>query len=127
MSYHDQNPRLRRDLQLRSGPGPIVPLSALAKTYMFTPGHPRLPKGSRYAQIVESRPDGTMIIDAFDAKKKKIGRVEAKWFQTAPVAPPMETQVWWTKTGYFGPLITPESQVGPVPMAPPPAIGSLLR
>lgn len=127
MSYHDQSRRLRAAVAQKSAPGPIVPLSTLAKVYMFAPGHPKLPKRSRYARVIATRPDGTMTIEAFDAKRKKLGRVDAKWTQTGPVSPQMKTQVWWTKTGYFGPLVTPESEVGPVSMAPPPGIGSLLR
>lgn len=127
MSYHDQNPSIRERLRRHESPGPIVPLSMLSKVYMFAPGHPRLPKETRYARVVQSRDDGTLVLDAFDARKRKLGRIEAKWFQTAPVAPQMKTPMWWTKTGYFGPMVTPESEVGPVPMAPPPALGSLLR
>lgn len=127
MSYHDNSSSLNQRIAQPSRPGPVVPLSTLARVYMFAPGHPRLPKGTRYAQVIETRPDGTLVIDAFDDRKKKLGRIEAKYFQTGPVATGMQSPVWWTKTGYFGPIITPESQVGPVPLPPPPAIGSLLR
>lgn len=115
MSYH------RRD-----EPSPIVPLRVLAQVYMFAPGHPRVPRGAAYVRVAR-RDNGVLVLDWYDRQKRPIERTKAKWTQTAPIAPPQKTQVWWTRTAYWGPTITPESEVGPVPMARPPTLGILLR
>lgn len=101
---------------------PIVPLRTLARVFMFEPGHPRVPPEARYVRQVR-RENGTLVLDYFDAEKKKIGRGTARWVQTGPISPNFKTQPWWTKTAYWGPIVTPESEVGPVPMATPPSLG----
>lgn len=105
------------------GAGPMVPVSTLAKVYMFAPGHPALPPRTAFVRVLKRHRDGRIEIAAFDGQKRSLGTVVARWVQTAPVATPMKTQPWWTKTGYWGPLVTPESEVGPVPMAPAPRGG----
>lgn len=98
---------------------PIVPLRTLAQLYMFEPGHPRVPAGATHVRVV-SRRGAALVLDFFDAKGRCLGRVEAKWAQTGPVAPNFKTQPWWTTTAYWGPVVTPEAEVGPVRMARPP-------
>jgi len=107
----------------RKGVTAWVPLSALAKTYMFQPGHPKVPPWAREARIVGREGDALAI--QYRGKGKWTQQT-ARWFQTAPIAPEMKTQSWWTKTGQWGPTVLPESVVGPVAMSRPSGLGSRL-
>ena len=129
MSYHDNNPRLTREVADRAGPAPIVPLRTIAMTYVFAPGHPKVPKGATHARVL-GRGGGKLTMEFYrpgrGGELKSLGKRKAKWFQTGPVSPSFKTQPWWTKTGYWGPMITPESVVRPVEMSRPSALGLLM-
>lgn len=122
MSYHDANPRLLAALRRRQQPSPLAHVRELAKVYIFKPAQPRLPRGTTYVRVLSHDGD-EVVMDTFDAQRRPLGRVRAGFFQTGPVVQSAPPGVWWTKGGYYGPMVTQETQLGPVSMPPPPAIG----
>lgn len=122
MSYHDGNPRLQKELRRRQAPSPLAHVRDLAKVYVFKPAQPKLPRGTTFVQVL--RHEGKKVVmDAYDARKRLLGRVKAPFFQTGPVTQSAPEGVWWTEGGYYGPIVTQETVLGPVRMPPPPAVG----
>lgn len=91
-------------------------MHVLAEMVLWSPGYPRVPKKARSFQLVKVR-GNKLWTRFFDAKGRELGVVRQKWDSARPVQPGTKTQMVYKWGNAWGPSVTPESEVGPVPVA----------
>lgn len=97
----------------------LARVQSLPELAMWKPGYPIVPKGAAYWRVAKTRavPIGRMWMEFFDAQRRPMGTVIQHWSGNHPVAPSTKTPMVYTDSGSWGPVTTPESEVGPVDIA----------
>lgn len=112
MSYH----ALGNFVRAQKPPKKLIPVAALARFALWKSGYPIVPKTAAYWRVIKSQaiPVGIIWMEFYDREKKPIGIIKQYWVGRRPVVTPTKTPMVYTETGAWGPVVTPESEVGPV-------------